>query len=287
MKIIKILNNNAVIAADSSLHEQVMMGKGLAFQKRVGEEVDAERVEKVFSLQGSALNARLSELLAEIPLDVLTTTEKIIELAQTRLGEKLGNNLYIALTDHCHFALERFKQGISLPNGLLWEIKRVYHREFAVSLEALDIIEQRLGVRLPEDEAGYIAQHLVKGQLRGEMSEVVQITKIIQQIMHIVKYQLRLDYREDTLSYHRFITHLKFFAQRMLSQSLVQSDDESLHDEVKNLYPQAWRCVMKVEIYIHKNYQYALTKEEKMFLAIHIERVRKETLTHRNSSSVD
>ncbi|MCC3704013.1 PRD domain-containing protein [Rouxiella badensis] len=278
MKIIKILNNNAVIAVDDSLHEQVMMGKGLAFQKRVGERLDMSQVEKIFSLQGNALNARLSELLAEIPLEVLTTTEKIIDLAQSRLGQQLGNNLYIALTDHCHFALERFRQGISLPNALLWDIKRVYHREFAVSLEALDIIEQRLGVRLPEDEAGYIAQHLVKGQLQGEMSEVVQVTRIIQQIMHIVKYQLRLDYREDSLSYHRFITHLKFFAQRMLSSKLVRNEDESLHDEVKNLYPQAYQCVLTVERHIQKNYLYALTKEEKMFLTIHIERVRKETL---------
>ncbi|EIC83824.1 BglG family transcription antiterminator LicT [Serratia sp. M24T3] len=278
MKIIKILNNNAVIAVDETLHEQVMMGKGLAFQKRVGELLDVALVEKVFSLKNNALNGRLSELLAEIPLDVLTTTEKIIDLAEARLGERLSNNLYIALTDHCHFAIERFKQGISLPNGLLWDIKRVYHREFTVSLEALDIIEQRLGVRLPEDEAGYIAQHLVKGQLKGEMSEVVQVTKIIQQIMHIVKYQLRLDYREDTLSYHRFITHLKFFAQRMLSSKLVRNEDESLHDEVMNSYPQAWKCVQKVEHHIQQTYGYALTKEEKMFLAIHIERVRKETL---------
>ncbi|MDR3431648.1 MAG: transcriptional antiterminator BglG [Rouxiella aceris] len=277
MKIIKILNNNAVIAVDECLHEQVMMGRGLAFQKKVGEHIDPGQVEKIFSLQGNALNARLSELLAEIPLEVLTTTEKIIELAQLRLGDVLSNNLFIPLSDHCHFAVTRFQQGITLPNALLWDIKRLYPREYAVSLEALDIIEQRLGVRLPEDEAGYIAQHLVKGQLKGEMSEVVQVTGVMQEILQIVKYQLRLDYREDTLSYHRFTTHLKFFAQRMLSRDLVHSEDESLHDEVKNLYPQAWQCVLKVEQHIQQQYAYALTKEEKMFLAIHIERVRKET----------
>jgi beta-glucoside operon transcriptional antiterminator len=36
--------------------------------------------------------------------------------------------------------------------------------------------------------------------------------------------------------------------------------------------------VLTVERHIQKNYLYALTKEEKMFLTIHIERVRKETL---------
>ena len=77
-------------------------------------------------------------------------------------------------------------------------------------MEALDIIEQRLKVRLPEDEAGFITLHLVNAQLDSEMPEILQITKIMQEILNIVKYQLSLDYDEQALSYHRFVTHLKF-----------------------------------------------------------------------------
>lgn len=69
---------------------------------------------------------------------------------------KIHNNNVV--TDHCHFAIERYKQGMVIRNVLLWEIKRLYQNEFALGLEALDIIEQRLGVRLPEDEAGFIAR---------------------------------------------------------------------------------------------------------------------------------
>ncbi|WP_262370249.1 PRD domain-containing protein, partial [Enterobacter hormaechei] len=41
-------------------------------------------------------------------------------------------------------------------------------------------------------------------------------------------------------------------------------------------YPKAWKCAETVARHLQKSYQRPLTTEEIMFLAIHIERVRKE-----------
>ncbi|WP_406640753.1 BglG family transcription antiterminator LicT [Pectobacterium brasiliense] len=276
MKIAKILNNNVVTVIDENNNESVVMGRGLGFKKHSGDLLDETLIERVFVMKSGELTSRLQELLSEIPMDVITTADKIILLAKDRLPGKLQNSVYISLTDHCHFAIERHKQGVDIRNVLLWEIKRLYPKEFAVGLEALDIIEQRLAVRLPEDEAGFIALHLVNAQLDSEMPEVLQITKIMQEILNIVKYQLSLDYNEQALSYHRFVTHLKFFAQRLIGKSTVFSDDESLHDVVKERYQLSYRCAEKIQVNIVQKYQYTLTKEELMFLTIHIERVRTE-----------
>ncbi|KGA23799.1 MULTISPECIES: BglG family transcription antiterminator LicT [Pectobacterium] len=276
MKIAKILNNNVVTVIDENNNESVVMGRGLGFKKHSGDLLDETLIERVFVMKSGELTSRLQELLSEIPMDVITTADKIILLAKDRLPGKLQNSVYISLTDHCHFAIERHKQGVDIRNVLLWEIKRLYPKEFAVGLEALDIIEQRLAVRLPEDEAGFIALHLVNAQLDSEMPEVLQITKIMQEILNIVKYQLSLDYNEQALSYHRFVTHLKFFAQRLIGKSTVFSDDESLHDVVKERYQLSYRCAEKIQVHIIQKYQYTLTKEELMFLTIHIERVRTE-----------
>lgn len=127
-----------------------------------------------------------------------------------------------------------------------------------------------------EDEAGFIALHLVNAQLNSEMSEVMQVTKVMQEILHIVKYQFKLEYDENGLSYHRFVTHLKFFAQRMLGRNNVISDDDSLHDTIKENYIAAYRCAGKIQQHIKLQYQQDLSKEELMFLTIHIERVRRE-----------
>ena len=45
MKIAKILNNNVAVVLGDNGKEQVVMGRGLAFQKRVGDELDAVVVE--------------------------------------------------------------------------------------------------------------------------------------------------------------------------------------------------------------------------------------------------
>jgi len=275
MKIAKILNNNVVVVLDEQGREQVVMGRGLAFQKRIGDVVPKENIEKVFALQSDELVHRLGELLSQIPLEVMTTCDRIIGLATQRLG-KLQESLYITLTDHCYFAIERQKKGLAIKNVLLWEIKRLYPKEFELGQQARAIIAQRLDVQLDEDEAGFIALHLVTAQLHSEMPEVMHVTRVMQEILQLVKYSLQLEYDEESLSYQRFVTHLKFFAQRMLTRTVVADDDASLHTAVKDNYAKAWGCAEKIAWHLQKSYQRELTTEEIMFLTIHIERVRKE-----------
>ena len=275
MQIAKVLNNNVVVVLDEHRREQVVMGRGLALQKRVGDLLDESKIEKIFALQSDELAGRLGELLSQIPLEVMTTCDRIIERARERLG-KLQESVYITLTDHCHFAIERQKNGVALRNVLLWETKRLYPKEFALGQEARALIAQRLGVELAEDEAGFIALHLVTAQLNSEMPEVMHVTRVMQEILQLVKYQLRLEYNEESLSYQRFVTHLKFFAQRMLTRTVVEDDDAELHSAVKDNYAKAWKCAETVALHLQNSYQRSLTTEEIMFLAIHIERVRKE-----------
>ncbi len=59
MKIAKILNNNVVVALDERGSEQVVMGRGLAFQKRAGDTLETALIEKVFALQNDVLVRRL------------------------------------------------------------------------------------------------------------------------------------------------------------------------------------------------------------------------------------
>lgn len=276
MKIAKVLNNNVVVVQDEHGREQVVMGRGLAFQKRAGEDLDTALIEKVFALQSDELVRRLGELLSQIPLEVMTACDRIIGLAAQRLG-KLQDSLYITLTDHCYFAIERQKKGLTIKNVLLWDIKRLYPKEFELGQEARTIIVRRLNVELAEDEAGFIALHLVTAQLNSEMPEVMHVTRVMQEILQLVKYQLQLEYDEESLSYQRFVTHLKFFAQRMLTRTVVEDDDDvSLHTAVKDNYAKAWKCAEKIAQHLQKSYQRELTTEEIMFLTIHIERVRKE-----------
>ena len=52
MKIEKVLNNNVIQALDNNV-EYIVMGKGLGFQKKVGDLVDKEKIEKTFVLENT------------------------------------------------------------------------------------------------------------------------------------------------------------------------------------------------------------------------------------------
>lgn len=121
---------------------KVVMGRGIGFQKRPGESINSSGIEKEYALSSHELNGRLSELLSHMPLWRMATQDRIISLAQERLG-KLQDSIYIS-TDHCQFAIKRFQQNVLLPNPLLWDIQRLYPKEFQLGEEALTIIDKRL-----------------------------------------------------------------------------------------------------------------------------------------------
>ncbi|WP_078410017.1 BglG family transcription antiterminator LicT [Priestia abyssalis] len=273
MKIAKVINNNVISVFNEHNEELVIMGRGIAFQKRPGDAVDEDKIEKVFKLDNKDVSEKFKTLLYEVPMEYMEVSEEIINGAKTKLGKKLNESIYVSLTDHIHFAVERNQKGLDIKNALLWEIKRLYKDEFSVGKEALSIIESKLGVTLPEDEAGFIAMHIVNAELNEEMPNIVNITKVMQDILNIVKYHFKIAFDEESLNYYRFVTHLKFFAQRLLSETYMENKDDFLFEAVKNKHPEAYECTRKISDYINKQYNHELTDEEKLYLTIHIERV--------------
>ena len=168
MKVHKILNNNVIVTLDDKGKELILTGRGIGFKKREGDLIDTNLIEKQFSLDNKDILPKFNELLSEIPLEVLTTSQIIINHAKEFMESKLQDSIYISLTDHIHFAIERHKQGFDIPNGFLWEIKKFYPKEFQIGLYALSVIKKRLGIELPEDEAGFITFHIINAQRKKE-----------------------------------------------------------------------------------------------------------------------
>ena len=273
MQIKQVLNNNVITVLDEQEHELVIMGRGIAFGRKAGDEVDDSRIEKIFKLDDKEMNKRLMELLAEIPLSFVEVSEEIIRYAKQHTSKKIHDNIYVSLTDHIYYAVERFQQGIDIKNALLWETKRFYPDEYRIGQHALSIIAEKVGIILPEDEAGFIALHIVNAQMNEDMPVMINITKFIQDVLHIVKFHFGIEYDEESLAYYRFVTHLKFFAQRILNHRKQKEEDNSLFEMVKNNYSKAFACAKKIQSYIQKMYQEQLTNEDLLYLTIHIHRI--------------
>ena len=277
MKIDKIINNNLIRTFDNNGKEILVMGCGLGFQKKIGDTIDRSKIEKIYAIKNKNDSNKLMNLLSEIPLEYIQVSNEIISYAKYSLGKRLNDNIYISLTDHISFAIERYKQGLNFKNALLWEIKRFYNHEFLIGKEALTIIKKRLDIMLSEDEAASIALHIVNAQLNSrDMNDTLDITKMIQNILNIVKFHFNIELDEYSLHYERFITHLKFFAQRILSGKVVKSDDANFCEMIKEQYKDAYLCAEKVKKYILKEFNHEISDEEIMYLTVHIKRIVKK-----------
>ena len=223
MQIEKILNNNVVQAMDNDV-EYIVMGKGLGFQKKVGEAVDKEKVEKTFVLENPEIEAEWTRVYVDLSDGEMQVFLNIITFAEAVLQTKFEPSFFIALADHLHYAIERSKEGISLQKPLAWEIRKFYPREYEIGKQALRLIAN--------------------------------------------------DLEEESFSYNRFITHLQYLAQRIVSGVSGGKNDAFLYEQVKVNYPESFICTQKIVIYIKSSYAFELSLDEQVYLTIHIQRLR-------------
>lgn len=269
----KVINNNIISAYEKSGAEVIVMGRGIGFKKKQGEVVPADQISKIFRIKSRTLTEQFKELLANMPLERVRISDEIISHAKDHLKLKLNQSIYVTLTDHINFAIERVSQGIEPQNALLWEIKRFYPQEFQLGIYALELIQDRLGILLPEDEAGFIALHFVNAEYGTDIRDAVKFPDQMQAIVDIVEHDLGILLDESSLHYERFVTHIKFLIQRIYRKELLSSEDRELSLMMQRKYPREYECSVKVAEYIMQATGSRLSEEEIMYLSVHIRRV--------------
>ena len=269
----KVINNNIISAYEKSGAEVIVMGRGIGFKKKQGEVVPADQISKIFRIKSRTLAEQFKELLANMPLERVRISDEIISHAKDHLKLKLNQSIYVTLTDHINFAIERVRQGIEPQNALLWEIKRFYPQEFQLGIYALELIHDRLGILLPEDEAGFIALHFVNAEYGTDIRDAVKFPDQMQAIVDIVERELGILLDESSLHYERFMTHIKFLIQRIYRKELLSSEDRELSLMMQRKYPREYQCSVKVAEYIMQATGCRLSEEEIMYLSVHIRRV--------------
>ena len=269
----KVINNNIISAYEKSGAEVIVMGRGIGFKKKQGEVVPADQISKIFRIKSRTLTEQFKELLANMPLERVRISDEIISHAKDHLKLKLNQSIYVTLTDHINFAIERVSQGIEPQNALLWEIKRFYPQEFQLGIYALELIQDRLGILLPEDEAGFIALHFVNAEYGTDIRDAVKFPDQMQAIVDIVEHELGILLDESSLHYERFMTHIKFLIQRIYRKELLSSEDRELSLMMQRKYPREYECSVKVAEYIMQATGSRLSEEEIMYLSVHIRRV--------------
>ena len=274
MKIAKIINNNVVSTCDEEGREIIVMGRGVGFKAKEGSTIDEEKVEKIFRLESQNTMDKFKELLVSLPMEHVQISAEIISYAKEVLNRPINPNVYITLTDHINFALERYKQKMMFSNPLIREVRSFYHAEYLIGEYAIAMIERGLGVKLPVDEAASIALHIVNAEYDAPMGDTIKITSLIQQVLEVVREYFSRELDEQSLSYERFITHLRFLAQRVFTGEHMNLDNLEFQEVIDRLYPEEYACSQKIQALIKLQYRHQVTEEEVAYLALHIKRIR-------------
>ena len=220
-----------------------------------------------------SLAEQLKELLANMPLEHAAISNDIIAYAKEQLKLRLNQSIYVTLTDHINFAIERIGQGIKPENALLWEIKQFYPQEFRLGQYAVELIKERLGMDMPEDEAGFIALHFVNAEYGTDIRDALNFPNLMKEILEIAQESLQIELDESTLHYERFVTHVKFLLQRIYRRELLTNEEKELVEMMQKKYPREYACSRRIADYIEQATECKLSGEEVMYLAIHIRRV--------------
>lgn len=271
--IVKSINNNIVTARDDEGQEVIVTGKGIGFKARAGAAIPAQRIQKVYRMSSPGETERLKELFSALPTEYIELTDEIFGFAKRMLPHKLHEGAYITLADHIHFTVRRYREGMDFPNVLLSEIRRFYPAEYAIGKHALGVIERRLGVRLPDDEAASIAMHILNAEFGLPLSDTFTATKLLEDMLRILQREFGLNLETEDYFCERFVTHLKFLAHRAVKNEALPPGDSSLYALLAGAYPAEIRCGEQIAAHIQAQQHFALSQEEIAHLALHIRRV--------------
>lgn len=271
--VIRVINNNIVITKNNQNQEYIAIGKGLGYRKNVNDRVLPNEIQKKYVLMSNS--NYIFHILEYIPFEVLELTEKIVDLAQDILKNSFNVTLVVALADHINFSVTQYQLGIKLPVLVNEEIKRFYKEEYGLGQQAVFMINEAFNIHLAKEEAASIAFHLIAATEKRSNHDALKIMNGVSVIIEIVENELGIVLDEDSAVYARFVIHLKYFMRCVLFEQVKLSND-SLNQvllTLERISDRASNCVVEIVTYILEHYDYVVTKEDQLYLLIHIIRV--------------
>ncbi|NCE63984.1 PRD domain-containing protein [Pseudoflavonifractor sp. 524-17] len=275
MRIKKVINNNILCVVDEKGREMIVTGKGLGFQRKVGERADPALFEKTYHMEGKAEQRRLRELVEQIPMEHLKLTEDLIQLIKSRITAPLNESLLITLADHISFAIKRKEKGVEFTNPLQGAIMSYYPTEYHLGQHCLRMIQQETELALNPSEASFIAMHIVNAELNTSMSVMYDITKLIEGALEVTEYFYQKTFDRESLDFNRFVVHLRYFAQRLFQAAPQHADeyDRDFQEMIIRSCKRHYKCAQCIGEYIRNTYQKTVSDEELIYLTIHLKRI--------------
>ena len=270
VKIIKRINNNVVLSKEDEV-EVILMGKGIGFQTKPGDLIPAERIEKKYYPEDDLTVEHMSKVMTKADEKQMAVIYEIVRLFRESVGTDFNPNVYFTLMDHILFAISRQKQEIVLTNPMHWEIKKIYAKEYAVSVQAVELIRKELYPDFSQEEAAFITLHFVNAQIEKSANQsAYEHTELTNNILRIVKYSMNIEFDENSSYFQRFVTHIRYY---LIRQSQEKEEPVLANPMIAlafSSYPKEKETADSIKEYLFEQKGWHVNDMELMYLILHI-----------------
>lgn len=268
MKVLRKLNNSAAICSNGFSNSIIVIGKGITFGKKEGDEIDKSRIDKIYT----SSNKETIDLIQKIPDEYFEMSMVIIRYAERKLDQTLTDDAYFVISDHIKGIMYRYKHNIQMPFGFMQEAELFYRNEYRVAAWILDYLDAALNVELPEDEIGFLTIDVVN--LIGNNNGMEKL-KLIMEVARLVENEVNNAFTnldKQSFSYKRFKTHLQYYGFRFVSnkeyidQNISFDFDEDFINSTKKL-------INNINKKLNEKYGHSMDKVEQKYLLLHLQRL--------------
>ncbi|MDO4500099.1 MAG: PRD domain-containing protein [Erysipelotrichaceae bacterium] len=274
-RVIKVLNNNTVISRDEDDREIVVTGNGIGYGKHYGMVIESSKIRNIYEPRNKAFIRRFEKMVAEIPEICFLEAEKIKGMAEESLNMNLNENLVLTLADHINFTIVQYKNKETRAVLMNTEFQTIYSKEYEISKRAVEMLSRDFAIEISEGEASAITFHIVNSEVGHSSNDAVIIANSVQDILNIVKRNLRCIKDNEEVDFSRLIVHLQFFLKRVINK---QTDDASdfgqlLLNPNQGIYEGITDCLNEITEYMAMSFDYKMSETERFYLLIHITRI--------------
>ena len=201
--------------SDENNQECLVMGKGVAFGKKVGQTVSAAAEAKVYSLKEMTERGDAKDIIKSVSPLCLELANEVLSRAEKEF-EKVDRTILFTMADHLDFAIRRVQNGEQISNPLTDDIRVMFYKEYKVASCIRELLKEKLQIEIDDHEIGYIALHVHAAVVDENVSQAMEIARTVRECISLVEKETGNSIDVMSLGYNRLMNHVRYMVARAI-----------------------------------------------------------------------
>ena len=269
-RITKILNHNSFMGIESKNDQEcLIMGKGVAFGKKVGQTVSVTGDARVYSLKELTDRGEAKEIIKSVSPLCLELANEVLDQAEEEFG-KVDRSILFTMADHLDFAVRRIQNGEQISNPLTDDIRIMFYKEYKVASCIRELLKEKLQIEIDDHEIGYIALHVHAAVVDENVSQAMEIARTVRECISLVEKETGNSIDVMSLGYNRLMNHVRYMVARAIHGEKLKMN---LNEYMSVKFPGPYMAAERICRQMEKSLKLPVPDIEIGYLAMHLERM--------------